>query len=135
MRPARTPHGCRAGEHRPVAHAGADRRRRGRGARGACSRSSTSRATRVEITLLTAGRFLTYRALSVAEPFGAEPPVRHEWGPIAADRGVRWIPDELTACGPDEHGVETRDGRPRVRYDALLLARRRPARAGRFPAR
>ena len=29
---------------------------------------------RVEIAVLTAVRFLTYRALSVAEPFGAEPP-------------------------------------------------------------
>jgi len=76
---------------------------------------------RVEIAVLTAGRFLTYRALSVAEPFGAEPPVRHEWEAIAADRGVRWIPDELTAVRPGEHEVDTRDGGP-VSYDVLLLA-------------
>ena len=76
---------------------------------------------KVEIAVLTAGRFVTYRALSVAEPFGAEPPPRHEWEEIAAERGVRWIPDALTAVRPAEHEVDTRYGGP-VPYDMLLLA-------------
>ena len=41
---------------------------------------------RLEVALLTAGRYLTYRALSVTEPFGAEPPARYEWAPIASRR-------------------------------------------------
>jgi sulfide:quinone oxidoreductase len=76
---------------------------------------------RAAITLLTAGRSLTYRARSVAEPFGAEPAARHEWEQIARDRGVRWIPDVITRVRADEHRVETRDGADEG-YDALLLA-------------
>jgi sulfide:quinone oxidoreductase len=76
---------------------------------------------RVEIAVLTAGRFVTYRALSVEEPFGAEPAPRHQWEAIAAERGVRWIPDVLTAVRPGDHEVETRDGGAEP-YDALLLA-------------
>jgi sulfide:quinone oxidoreductase len=76
---------------------------------------------RVRVSVLTAGRYLTYRALSVAEPFGGEPAQRHEWAAIAADRGVRWVPDQLTAIRPDAREVATRDGAPEP-YDALLLA-------------
>jgi sulfide:quinone oxidoreductase len=75
----------------------------------------------VDVTLLTAGRYLTYRALSVAEPFGAEPAVRHEWESIARDRGVRWLPDVVTRVRPAERRVETRDG-PDETFDALVLA-------------
>ena len=59
----------------------------------------------LEIAVLTAGRFVTYRALSVAEPFGADPAPRHQWEAIAAERGVRWIPDELTGVRPADHAV------------------------------
>jgi sulfide:quinone oxidoreductase len=76
---------------------------------------------RVRISVLTPGRHLTYRALSVAEPFGAGPAPRFEWEEIARDRGVRWIPDALTCVRPDERELDTRDG-PAVPYDALLLA-------------
>ena len=76
---------------------------------------------RAEIALLTAGRYLTYRALSVTEPFAAEPPARYEWAPIAADRGVRLITDVVTRVHAEEWRVETRDGSDEP-YDALLLA-------------
>ena len=73
------------------------------------------------VSILTAGRHLTYRALSVAEPFGADPGPHHEWPEIARDRGVRWIPDVLAGVRTDAREIETRDGPP-IRYDALLLA-------------
>jgi sulfide:quinone oxidoreductase len=76
---------------------------------------------RVRIALVTAGRFLTYRALSVAEPFGGEPAVHHEWQAIARERGVRWIPDAVTRVRPEERIVEMRDGPPET-YDSLVLA-------------
>jgi sulfide:quinone oxidoreductase len=76
---------------------------------------------RVHISVLTPARHLTYRPLSVAEPFGSEPQRRYDWEHIARDRGVRWIPDLLEAVRPDAREVDTRDGPP-VPYDALLLA-------------
>jgi sulfide:quinone oxidoreductase len=87
---------------------------------------------RVHISVLTPARHLTYRALSVAEPFGSEPARRYDWERIARDRGVRWIPDVVEAVRPDAREVDTRDGPP-VPYDALLLAigaRPEPALAG-----
>ena len=76
---------------------------------------------RLRISVLTAARHLTYRALSVAEPFGGDPAPRHEWEEICRDRGVRWIPDVLEAVRPGTRELVTRDG-PAVPYDALLLA-------------
>jgi sulfide:quinone oxidoreductase len=87
---------------------------------------------RVDISVLTAARHLTYRAMSVAEPFGSEPAQRCDWEQITRDRGVRWIPDVLEAVRPTTREVDTRDGPP-VPYDALLLAvgaRPEPALAG-----
>ena len=87
---------------------------------------------RVHISVLTAARHVTYRALSVAEPFGSEPAPRYDWERITRDRGVRWISDLLEAVRPDAREVDTRDGPP-VPYDALLLAvgaRPEPALAG-----
>jgi sulfide:quinone oxidoreductase len=75
----------------------------------------------VEIAVLSGARHLTYRALSVGEPFGGDPAPRFDWDRIAHDRGVRWIPDVLEAVDPDARRLVTRDGPP-VRYDALLLA-------------
>jgi sulfide:quinone oxidoreductase len=87
---------------------------------------------RVHISVLTPARHLTYRAWSVAEPFGSEPARRYDWEHIAHDRGVRWIPDLVEAVRPDVRELDTRDGPP-VPYDALLLAvgaRPEPALAG-----
>jgi len=76
---------------------------------------------RVHISVLTASRHLTYRALSVAEPFGGDPPPRYDWELIARERGVRWISDVVRAVRPEQRELDTRDGPP-VAYDALLLA-------------
>jgi sulfide:quinone oxidoreductase len=87
---------------------------------------------RVHVSVLTATRHLTYRAMSVAEPFGSEPAQRFDWADIARDRGVRWIPDVLEGVRPDARELDTRDGPP-VLYDGLLLAvgaRPKPALAG-----
>lgn len=78
-------------------------------------------ADRAHISLLAAGRHFTYRALSVAEPFGADPAPHYDWEAITHDRGVRWISDVLVGVRPDEREIDTRGGPP-VRYDALLLA-------------
>jgi len=75
----------------------------------------------VDISVLTAARHVTYRALSVAEPFGGEPAPRYDWEQITHDRGVRWIPDVVQAVRPRARELDTRDGPP-VGYDALLLA-------------
>ncbi len=75
----------------------------------------------LRISVLTATRHLTYRALSVAEPFGGDPAPRFDWELIARDRGVGWIPDMLEAVQLENGELITRDGPP-VRYDALLLA-------------
>ena len=90
---------------------------------------------RVRISVLTATRYLTYRALSVAEPFGADPAPRFDWEHITRDRGVRWIQDVVAGVRPDAHQLDTRDGPP-IPYDALLLslgARPEPALPGAIP--
>ena len=92
-------------------------------------------ADRLRISVLCATRHLTYRALSVAEPFGRDPVRRFEWERIARDRGVRWIRDVVERVRPEAGELETRDGPP-VRYDALLLAlgaRPQPALPGAIP--
>jgi sulfide:quinone oxidoreductase len=76
---------------------------------------------RVRISVVTPDRHLTYRALSVAEPFGAGPAPRFEWAEIARDRDLRWIPDAVAGVRPDARELDTREG-PVVSYDALLLA-------------
>jgi sulfide:quinone oxidoreductase len=76
---------------------------------------------RVRVSVLTPSRQLTYRALSVAEPFDGEPGPRYGWERIARDRGIRWIPDALEAIRPDARELDTSGGPP-VGYDALLLA-------------
>jgi sulfide:quinone oxidoreductase len=75
----------------------------------------------VRISVLCATRHLTYRALSVAEPFGGDPARRFDWEQITRDRGVRWIRDVVERVRPEVRELDTRDGPP-VRYDALLLS-------------
>ena len=87
---------------------------------------------RVGISVLTAARHVTYRALSVAEPFGGEPARRYDWEQITRDRGVRWIPDVVEGVRLGSRELETRDGPP-IHYDGLLLASAR-GRSRRWPA-
>ena len=55
---------------------------------------------RIHVSVLTAARHLTYRALSVAEPFGGKPAPRYDWERITQDRGVRWIRMSLKPSVP-----------------------------------
>jgi sulfide:quinone oxidoreductase len=75
----------------------------------------------VRISIVCATRHLTYRALSVAEPFGTEPAPRFDWEQITRDRGVRWISDVVAGVRPEARELDTRDGPP-IPYDALLLS-------------
>jgi sulfide:quinone oxidoreductase len=76
---------------------------------------------RMRISVVCATRYLSYRALSVAEPFGGDPAPRYSWEEIARDRGVELIHDVVAAVRPATRTLETRDGPP-IPYDALLLA-------------
>jgi sulfide:quinone oxidoreductase len=76
---------------------------------------------RVRISVVTATRYLTYRALSVADPFGADPAPRFDWEHITRERGVRWICDVVAGVRPEARELATRDGPP-IPYDALLLS-------------
>jgi sulfide:quinone oxidoreductase len=76
---------------------------------------------RVDISVVTASRHLTYRALSVLEPFGGDPAPRYDWEYIARDRSVRWVADVLEEVRTGTREIVTQIGPP-VRYDALLLA-------------
>jgi sulfide:quinone oxidoreductase len=76
---------------------------------------------RVRITVITPARYLCYKALSVVEPFGADPAPRYSWDKISRDRGVHWMPDAMTGIRAEARELETLDG-PSVPYDALVLA-------------
>ena len=101
---------------RPRAH----RRRRHRRAGGPARRPGR-RPRLVRVTLVCASPHLTYRALSVEEPFGAPPAGHVAWEHVARDRGVELVHDVVTAVRADRRTVEMRDGPP-LRYDSLLLA-------------
>ena len=55
---------------------------------------------RIRISVLTASRHLTYRALSVAEPFGGDPAPRHEWSASPATVGSAGSPTPSKRCVP-----------------------------------
>jgi sulfide:quinone oxidoreductase len=74
---------------------------------------------RVRISVIGPSASLAYRALSVAEPFGADPAPQLAWAEIARDRGVRWIQDAVTRVRPG--AVDVCEG-PSIGYDALVLA-------------
>ena len=81
---------------------------------------------RLRISVLTASRHLTYRALSVAEPFGGDPAPRFDWEQITRDRGVRWIPDMLPASSSTRAGSSPGTVPTSIRWAAARA--RRPAR-------
>jgi len=89
----------------------------------------------IRISVITPARHFSYRALSVVEPFGADPAPCYAWEDISRDRGVRWIRDVVTGVRAAARELDTRDGPP-VPYDALLLAlgaHARPALSGALP--
>jgi sulfide:quinone oxidoreductase len=77
--------------------------------------------SRVELTLLTSGRLLTPRAMSVAEPFERGGAQSYEWAQIAHDQHADVVFDKLVAIDSDRRVAHTHDGR-RLHYDILVLA-------------
>jgi sulfide:quinone oxidoreductase len=76
---------------------------------------------RVRITLLDAGETFSYRPLAVREPFGLPTRQRYPFSQIAADLGIRWVPQRLAAVDVAGATVRTRRG-DMLKYDALLVA-------------
>ena len=76
---------------------------------------------RVETTLLAPDDELTYRPLSVAEPFSLATTRRYPLDTIARDLGVERVVDRLAAVVPEAHVARTAGGE-RLEWDALLVA-------------
>jgi sulfide:quinone oxidoreductase len=76
---------------------------------------------RVRVTLLAPEDELTYRPVSVAEPFALGVTRRYPLDAIARDVGAARVVDRLASVDPEAHVVRTSGGRE-VRYDALLVA-------------
>src|SRR3954469_18551113 len=76
---------------------------------------------RVALTLVAPERHLTYRPLSVAEPFGGPPVLRFPLAAIAEDRGFTLRRDAIAGVDPAARRGDTPEGRPEP-YDVLVLA-------------
>ena len=76
---------------------------------------------RVSTTLLIPETQLTYRPLSVLEPFAGATPVRYELAQIAHDQNFAVRAGRLSAVDGVEHTVILDGGEP-LGYDVLLLA-------------
>jgi sulfide:quinone oxidoreductase len=76
---------------------------------------------RVEITLLAPDDELTYRPLSVADPFSLAALRRYPLDAIARDLGVERVVDRLAAVVPEAQVARTAGG-DRLEWDALLVA-------------
>jgi sulfide:quinone oxidoreductase len=77
--------------------------------------------SRVDVTLVSPGKELVYRPLTVLEPFSDQAARHYSIERIVADTGSTWIPDSLGWIDRDERTVHTAGGAI-LRYDALLLA-------------
>jgi sulfide:quinone oxidoreductase len=77
---------------------------------------------RVSTTLLTPETHLTYRPLSVLEPFADATPVRYELARIASDQTLSVRAGRLSGVDCAEHTAILDGGGERLRYDMLLLA-------------
>jgi sulfide:quinone oxidoreductase len=76
---------------------------------------------RVRITLLSLASEFVYRPVSVAEPFGLGRVARFSLPRLAAERGVSYVQDALSAVDVGARSVRTSSGRT-IGYDALLIA-------------
>jgi sulfide:quinone oxidoreductase len=76
---------------------------------------------RVDMTLLAPDEELTYRPLSVADPFSLALTRRYPLEAIASDLGVERVVDRLQSVDPGAHVARTADGRE-LAWDALLVA-------------
>jgi sulfide:quinone oxidoreductase len=62
-----------------------------------------------------------YKPLLVEEPFDLGPAERHELGPLAEEKGARFVQRAVTAVRPEAHIVELGDGST-LEYDYLVVA-------------
>lgn len=76
---------------------------------------------RLRITLLAPDPEFAYRPLSVAEPFGLGQVARFSLPRLAAERGIAYIEDALSAVDVPARRVRTASGET-IGYDALLIA-------------
>ena len=76
---------------------------------------------RVEIDLVTPGRELVYRPLSVVEAFGFGEAPRFDLGEIADDQDVRLHVDSIESVDTEARVARTRSGEE-LAYDSLLIA-------------
>src|SRR5262245_23246930 len=76
---------------------------------------------RAHVTLLAPEDVLSYRPLSVAEPFSLAVTRTYPLDAIARDAGADRVVDRLASVDSDAHLVRTGGGRE-LRYDALLVA-------------
>ena len=84
---------------------------------------------RVSLTLVAPQPDFIYKPLLVEEPFDLGPAERHELGPLAEEKGARFVQRAVTAVRPEAHIVELGDGST-LEYDYLVVCRRGPFQAG-----
>jgi sulfide:quinone oxidoreductase len=76
---------------------------------------------RVRVTLLAPDPEFAYRPVSVVEPFGLGRVARFSLPRLAAERGIAFVQDALSAVDVAGRSVRTARG-ARIGYDALLIA-------------
>ena len=76
---------------------------------------------RVSLTLVAPQPDFIYKPLLVEEPFDLGPAERHELGPLAEEKGARFVQRAVTAVRPEAHIVELGDGLT-LEYDYLVVA-------------
>ena len=76
---------------------------------------------RVDVEILAPGHEFVYRALAVAEPFGAGEALRFDLGMLAEGSGARHRLGSLQAVDSGRHEIHTNRG-VRLPYDALVIA-------------
>jgi sulfide:quinone oxidoreductase len=84
---------------------------------------------RAELSLVAPQPDFLYKPLLVEEPFDLGPAERHELGPLAAEKGARFVQQAVSAVRPEDHTVELDDGST-LPYDYLVVCaggRYRPA--------
>jgi sulfide:quinone oxidoreductase len=80
----------------------------------------TLAGSRVQVTLVSPGRDFTYRAMSVAEPFGSSHARHYALAAIASDFGATLVDDRLEWAATSSDRIFLRGG-AELSYDALVL--------------
>jgi sulfide:quinone oxidoreductase len=75
---------------------------------------------RVALTLVAPQPEFVYKPLLVEEPFDLGPAERHELGPLAEEKGARFVQSAVAAVRPEDHTVELDDGST-LEYDYLIV--------------